>query len=180
MTLLHHEYHTLPYYAMFAASLSCSLLCGSLLFCPSLLQESRGALQWAAMLSPQCQDFALSFIARRVAVQLPSRTFTTPTVTSEKEKEEEEGKEEDFFSSSLSHYIPFLKELFEQTFPLRHVSMRTLLEVLVLQLRCLAAAIETIDESDSRLDMNREAKHATQALAMIHVSRIICFLIHSL
>ena len=117
-------------------------------------------MKWASMLPPQAQDFALSFIAKRLAIQLPSKALSSP-------------KEEGLFSSSLAQYIPFIKQLTEKSFPLKHVTMRTLLEVLVLQLRTLTSAIETIDESDSSLDIDLESKHASEYMAAIHVSRSV-------
>ena len=120
-------------------------------------QVSRSALTWASMLPPQCQDYALSFIAKRLAIQVPSKALDMK-------------KCDDFFSSSLSRYIPFIKQLSDKTFPLPHVSMKTLLEVVVLQLRALVTAVETIDESTSQLDLDEEASHAAEALRIINVS----------
>ena len=112
------------------------------------------------MLPPQAQDYALSFIAKRLAIQVPSRALPAPN-------------SDGFAASSLAQFIPFIQQLTDYTFPLQHVSMRTLVEVVILQLRALASAIETIDESDLRLDMDMdmEAKHAAEGLEMIHVRK---------
>lgn len=127
------------------------------------------------MLPPQAQDYALAFIARRLAIQVPSSTLTSTrdshsSPAPSPPDSTATAPAADFFSSSLAQYIPFLQQLSDKTFPLQHVSIRTLVEVLILQLRAMASAIETIDESDTVLDMDKEAEHAAQGLGMIHVS----------
>ena len=116
------------------------------------------------MLPPQAQDYALSFMARRLAIQMPSVPLPNPSCN-------------ELFSSSLSRYIPFIKLVVDKAFPMQHVTMQTLTEVVVLQLRSLASAIETVDESDSDLNIDLEAKQASEYLALINVRCTCHFLL---
>lgn len=125
------------------------------------VQVSRSALAWAAMLPPYAQDYALAFIAKRLAIQVPSKSITDCN------------NSEEFFASSLAQYVPFIQSLVDQSFPLVHVSMKTLLEVIMLQLRALMTAVTTIDESDSQLDLDREERLAAAGRGIIKVRVIL-------